>query len=102
MLELVEIEGKKYWIEFSIPYELWASITDYTELKKLVLKGVNVKNVYKYDEIAYDIKRTVASLLKDDYSIKQVVREVSELYEIDEAYVSEVIDEFIIRKPQRI
>ncbi|AEA46851.1 hypothetical protein [Archaeoglobus veneficus] len=97
MLAPVRIKGQRYWIEFSIRGELWTPIPDITELRKLVLKEICINDVYEDWEIAYDVKRTAAMLLKRGLSPKQVVQEMVELYGIPEPHVFEVLEGLVLQ-----
>jgi len=97
MLVPVYIQNKRYWLEISATYEIWAPTIDFSELKRLIFKNVSVIGIYEDYEIAYDLKRTVASLLSRGYNYRQIVKEVSELYGIREEFVYEVIEDIIDR-----
>lgn len=96
MLVPLDIKNKRYWIEFSIPYELYVDDQDITALRKLVLKRINVKNIYEDWEIAESVKKTVAGLFEQGLSVKQVVNEIAQLYGIPEEHVFEVVDELLV------
>lgn len=95
MIVPITIKGKRYWIEFSVKAELWTPIPDITELRKLVLKNINVKKIYEDWEIAHEVRRTAISLLKRGVKPKRVVKEIQELYGIPEIHVFEVLEDLL-------
>jgi hypothetical protein len=49
---------------------------------RIFIKEANLKGVWDYEEIAFEVQRTIASLLRRGIPRRQVVEEVSQLYEI--------------------
>lgn len=100
MLAPIEIEGKRYWIEFSVIYDVYEDPTDYTALRNYILDNASIKGVYCDEEIGPELRRTVASLLKSGYDSKQIVEDVKELYGIPEVHVNEVMDDLMLQVKQ--
>lgn len=101
MLAPVEIEGRRYWIEFSIVYDVYEDPSDYTALREYILDKASISGIYSDEEIAPDLRRTVASLLRSDLDSKQILKDVKELYGIPGEYVEEIIDDIIVQVDQK-
>gem|GEM_PF-6534116 len=56
-----------------------------------ILKYGHVSGVYTDEEIAQDLKRTVAAMLRDGIPRRQIVEETSALYGIPAECVEEVV-----------
>ena len=89
----VIIQNKRYWIEFYATHEIWTSARDYSELRKIVFKDITITNVFEDYEVAYNLKRTISSLLSQGYNPKHIIKEVSQLYGIREEYLYDIIFE---------
>ena len=92
MLVRIKISRRlRFWVDMSFHYEKYADVNSPEKLSKYLLKYGHVNGVYTDEEVAQDLKRTVAAMLRDGVSPRQVVKEVSALYGIPEECVDEVV-----------
>jgi len=84
---------RRVWIDVSFHYEKQVYAGALEDLTRYILTHGHVDGVYEDEQIAYDVKRTAAAMLRDGVSRRQVVEETSMLYGIPLACVEEVIDE---------
>jgi len=100
MSYLIPIECPKckerFWGEIGIKYDKYVFEPSLLDLDCYVLKYANLKDVYPDKEIIYDVKRTLASFIKDDYETEDVVKEVSLLYGIPEFHVKEILEGLMV------
>jgi len=75
----------------SFRYEKYADVDSSQELSRYLLKFGCVNGIYEDEVIAFDLKRTVAGMLRDGVPRRQVVEEASALYGIPEECVEEVV-----------
>jgi len=95
MLFPVQCEcGRRLWAEISITYDKRIYANSIDEVAEYILKHAIVKDVYKEEEIAPEIKRTLAGLLKVT-SKSEAIKEVSQLYGIPEEYVVGILENII-------
>lgn len=82
---------RRVWADVSFCYEkqIYADSTE--ELSRYLLKYGRVNGVYEDEQIAYEIRRTVSSMLRRGIARAQVVAEASALYGIPEECVEEVV-----------
>ncbi|ADB58798.1 hypothetical protein [Archaeoglobus profundus] len=92
--------GKKYWIELSIRYELYNYVGAMSELARIHIKDAIVRDIWTDEEVAFEVQRTIASLLKEGIPRKQVVEEVSQLYGIPAIHVDELIENLLSKVPE--
>lgn len=82
---------RRVWIDVSFHYEKQIYAGAFEDLTRYLLKYGRVDGVYEDEEIAYDVRRTVAARLRDGVPRRQVVEETSALYGIPEDCVDEVV-----------
>ena len=82
---------RRVWADVSFRYEkhIYAGSTE--DVARYTLKYGRVNGVYEDEEIAHDLKRTVAGMLRRGVPRRQVVEETSALYGIPEECVEEVV-----------
>ena len=68
--------------DVSFRYEKHIYANSPEELAKYILKYGHVSGVYTDEEIAHDLKHTVAAMLRDGIPRRQIVEETSALYGI--------------------
>jgi hypothetical protein len=71
---------RRVWADVSFQYENYADVDSPQELSRYLLKFGRVNGVYEDEEIAHDLKRTVAGMLRRRVPRRQVVEETSVLY----------------------
>ena len=91
---------EKFWVEFSIKYELYKYVEAMSELTRIHIKDAIVRDVWTDEEVASEVQRTIASLLRRGVPRKQVVEEVSELYGIPQVHVDELIENLLSKVPE--
>lgn len=82
---------RRVWIDVSFHYEKQIYAGAFEDLTRYLLKYGHVDGVYEDEQIAHDVKRTAASMLRDGIRPAQVVEEVSQLYGIPVLCVEEVL-----------
>jgi len=82
---------RRVWAEVSLRYEKYIFTGSTEDVARYTLKYCRVNGVYEDEEIAHDLKKTVAGMLRDGISPKQVVAETSALYGIPQEYIEEVV-----------
>ena len=88
---------KRLWADVAITYERKIYASGVLELEEYVLKHAKAYQSFKDEEIAYWLKRTIASFIKmGKFSKKQIIRDVSKLYGIPEPVLEEIYDEIIL------
>jgi hypothetical protein len=85
--------NRRIWIDVSFRYEKQVYAGALEDLTRYVLKSGHVDGVYEDEQIAYDVKRTIAGMLRDGIPRRQAVEETSALYGIPIGCVEEVVDE---------
>jgi hypothetical protein len=78
--------GRRIWVEVSINYEKYIFTDSVENLAAYFLRYATVKKVYKEEEIAYEIKKTIHSLLNRGLKKNQIVEEISEIFGISYEY----------------
>ncbi|MBA7476659.1 hypothetical protein ES707_12052 [subsurface metagenome] len=81
----------RVWADVSLRYEKHIFANSTEELSKYILKDGHVSGIYEDEQIAYDLKRTVAAMLRDGIPRCQIVEETSALYGIPVECVEEVV-----------
>jgi len=81
----------RLWVDVSFRYEKYVFADTSEEVSKYVLKYGHVDGVYPDEQIAHEVRRTVAALLRDGVPCRQVIDEVSMLYGIPPGCVEEVV-----------
>lgn len=91
MLIPVVYKNHQIWVDVSFRYEkhIYAGSTE--DVARYTLKYGRANGVYEDEQIAHDIRRTVAGMLRDGTPHDQVVAETSALYGIPPEYVEETI-----------
>lgn len=82
---------RRVWVDVSFRYEKHIYAGSHEEVYRYLIKYGRVDGVYEDEEIAYDVRRTVAARLRDGVPRRQVVEETSALYGIPEDCVDEVV-----------
>ena len=90
---------RRVWIDVSFQYEKQVYAGSLEDLTRYVLKSGHVDGVYEDEQIAYDVKRTVAGMLRDRVPRRQIVEEISALYGIPIGCVEEVVAEVATMTP---
>lgn len=82
---------RRVWADVSFRYEkhIYASSTE--DVARYTLKYGRVNGIYEDEEIAHDLKRTVAAMLRDGIPRRQVVEEASLIYGIPQECVEEAV-----------
>ncbi|MDN7025063.1 hypothetical protein FGU65_09215 [Methanoculleus sp. FWC-SCC1] len=83
--------SRRVWADVSFCYEKQIYANSSEELSRYLLKYGRVNGVYEDEQIAYEIRRTVSSMLRRGVPHRQVVEEASTLYGIPEECVEEVV-----------
>lgn len=86
----------RVWADVTFDCERRVYASNLLDLEEYILKHARVRDVYKEEEIIFDIKKTLAGLLKGCRSSKQVIKEVSELYGIPEEFVEEILENLLV------
>jgi len=81
---------RRIWADVSLRYEKYIYTGSTEDVAKYTLKYGRVNGVYEDEQIAYEVKRTVAGMLRRGVPPRQVVEETSMLYGIPEECVEEV------------
>jgi len=81
----------RLWIDVAFRYEKYVYADTAEEVSKYMLKYGHVDGVYPDEQIAHEVRRTVAALLRDGVPCRQVIEEVSMLYGIPPEYVEDVV-----------
>lgn len=84
---------RRVWIDVSFHYEKQVYAGALEDLTRYILTHGHVDGVYEDEQIAYDVKRTAAAMLRDGIQPAQVVEEVSQLYGIPVLCVEDVLAE---------
>lgn len=93
MLVPVQVSPRRrVWADISFRYEKQIYANSSEETCRYVIKYGHVDGVYEDEQIAYDVRRTVAGMLRDGVPSRQVVEETSALYGIPPICVEEVIE----------
>ena len=88
--------GKKLWADVGITCERRVYSSSPLELEEYILKYAIAYETYTDEEIAYWVKRTIASMIKmNRFSKEQIIKDVSKLYGIPEIYIEEIYDEVV-------
>lgn len=82
---------RRVWADVSFRYEKHVYAASGEEACRYLIKYGRVDGLYEDEEIAYDVRRTVAAMLRDGVPRRQVVEETSVLYGIPEECVDEVV-----------
>ncbi len=82
---------RRIWIDVSFRYEKQVYAGSLEETCRYLIKYGHVDGVYEDEQIAFEVRRTVASMLRDGVPEEQVIKEVSNLYGIPPACVEEVV-----------
>ncbi len=82
---------RRVWADVSFRYEKYADVDSSQELSRYLLKYGKVNGVYEEEQIAYEVRLTVSSMLRRGVPRRQIVEEVSLLFGIPEECVEEVI-----------
>ena len=81
---------RRVWADVSFRYEKYVYGSSGEEACRYLIKYGKVDGIYEDEEIAYDVRRTVAARLRDGVPRRQVIEETSALYGIPEECVDEV------------
>lgn len=82
---------RRVWADVSFRYEKHIYANSPEELSEYILKYGHVSGIYTDEEIAHDLKRTVAAMLRDGIPPRQVVKEASLIYGIPQECVEEAV-----------
>nr|WP_303715987.1 hypothetical protein [Methanoculleus marisnigri] len=82
---------RRVWADVSFRFEKHVYAESTEDVARYTLKYGRVNGIYEDEEIAFDLKRTVSSMLRDGIPAKQVVEETSQIYGIPQECVEEVI-----------
>ncbi len=86
--------GKKLWADVGITCERRVYSSSPLELEEYILKYAIAYKTYTDEEIAYWVKRTIASMIRmNRFSKEQIIKDVSILYGIPEHYIEEIYEE---------
>lgn len=81
----------RVWADVSFRYEKHIYSGSTEDVARYTLKYGRVNGVYEDEEIAHDLKRTIAGMLRRGVPRRQVVEETSALYGIPEECIDEVV-----------
>lgn len=82
---------RRVWADVSFRFEKHVYTGSTEDVARYTLKYGRVNGIYEDEEIAHDLKRTVAAMLRDGIPLRQVVEETSALYGVPQDCVEEVI-----------
>jgi len=83
---------RRVWADVSFRFEKHVYTGSTEDVARYTLKYGRVNGIYEDEQIAYEVKRTVAGMLRDGVPLPQVVAEASALYGIPPVYVEEVVE----------
>jgi len=82
---------RRVWADVSFRYEKFVYGSSGEEACRYLIKYGHVDGIYEDEQIAYDVHRTVSSMLRDGVPREQAVAETSALYGIPPVCVEEVV-----------
>lgn len=82
---------RRVWADVSFRFEKHVYTGSTEDVARYTLKYGRVNGIYEDEQIAYEVKRTVAGMLRDGTPRNQVIAEASALYGIPPEYVEEAV-----------
>lgn len=89
MLAPVYLNGKRYWVEFSINGTLWTPTNAITELRKLVLEEIEITGVYEDLEILAEIQKAMEKIGSTG---DEAIKRLSKLFGIPKKSLAELLE----------
>jgi len=89
--------GKRIWIEFNVMADEYVYTGSEEELKKYVIREINIIRVWEDEKLAEEVRDQFRRLIKSGDSIERAVKIISEVYGIPvlalEEFLSDLIEE---------
>lgn len=93
--------GRRLWVEFRVVVDEFVFPGSEEELKKVVVRGINIVKVWEDDGLAEEVREQFRRLVMSGDSVERAVAIVSEVYGIPlltlEEFLSDLIEEAKIR-----
>jgi len=100
MLVPVQVSPRRrVWADISFQYEKQIYVGSDEAACRYLIKYGHVDGIYEDEQIAYDVRRTVAGMLRDGVPRCQVIEETSALYGIPPICVEEVVEGVVAVAP---
>lgn len=87
--------GKKFWIETSIDYQEFVYLNSLEELRKYVLKEMNIIKTWEEEEIGIILRKEFMELIKAGNSLEQSIKIISQVYGVPVLALEELLSDLI-------
>ena len=88
---------KRFWVEISIKADEYVYVGSEEELKKYVIREINIIKIWDDEELGKEIRGQFCRLIKSGDSIERAIKIISEIYGIPvlllEEFLSDLIEE---------
>lgn len=84
---------RRVWVDVSFFYEKYLVAGRSEDVIQFHLKNARVDGIYEEEEVAHDVKHTIAGMLHAGASRNEIIDEVSLVYCIPIACLEEIVDE---------